>query len=177
MTNKYAVKIVGGPGTIGAICYKGFDFNGTWFDSKEDAEEFKRMLEYINKHTTYEIIEEGENMSNLEYAVQDSEHRHPHADMIIEWAKDTSKVVEWYNDEYPYLGWKVSEDPLWLDCRKYRFQPPKPERVFPTTSLTKEQLYDSYYSKTSAGFNTSLIDVANAVIKQYILDMEKADNK
>lgn len=60
MTNKYAVKIIGGTGDIGAICYKGFDFNGTWFDSKEDAEEFKGMLEYINKNAVYETIEEGE---------------------------------------------------------------------------------------------------------------------
>lgn len=60
MNNKYAAKIIGGTGAIGAICHKGFDFDGTWFDSKEDAEEFKGVLEYINKNAVYEIIEEGE---------------------------------------------------------------------------------------------------------------------
>ena len=29
MNNKYAVKIIGGTGAIGAICHKGVDFKGT----------------------------------------------------------------------------------------------------------------------------------------------------
>lgn len=37
MSNKYAAKITGGTGNIGATCYKGFDFKGTWFDSREEA--------------------------------------------------------------------------------------------------------------------------------------------
>lgn len=243
MTKKYAVKIVGGMGTIGAICHKGFDFNGTWFDSKKDAEEFKGMLEYINKNAVYEIIEEVENMSNLEYAVQvvtstdgsegvicvgddretefwtdscieaqqfkiekesvhgwqatykiisrekknvtepleqASEHRHPHADMIIEWAKDTSKVVEYWADEmslHPVSAWKVTDNPTWVKSLKYRFQPAKQERVFPTTSLTEDELVSIYFDAPVLSSKESYKYIANAAIKQYILDMEKANDK
>ena len=176
MTNKYAVKIIGGMGTIGAICYKGFDFNGTWFDSKEDAEEFKRMLEYSNKYTTYEIIEEGENMSNLEPVEQDSEHRHPHADMIIEWAKDTSKVVEFWDNGAGCWFECDDNNPHWHTEIRHRFQPAKPERVFPTTSLSDIELTQTY-SPLDVGSCKAYRAIADAAIKQYILDTEKADDK
>lgn len=54
-------------------------------------------------------------------------NRHPHADMIIEWANDTSKVVEFYAPCYPDEGWTVTEDPSWYKEYEYRF---KPEREF-----------------------------------------------
>ena len=51
--------------------------------------------------------------------------KHPHAEMIIEWANDTSKVVQILNDD------DDGSDGLWADVRKpswdvhseYRFKP------------------------------------------------------
>ena len=172
MNKKYAVKIIGGTGDIGAICYKGFDFNGTWFDNKEDAEEFKSMLEYVNKGSSYKVISR-EKESKIAPVEPVSEHRHPHADMIIEWAKDTSNVVECY-DGY---NWIVCDEPTWSANIQYRFQPAKPERVFPVTSLTEDELVSIYFDAPVLSSKESYKYIADAAIKQYILDTEKADDK
>lgn len=47
-----------------------------------------------------------------------------------------------------------------------------PERGFPKTSLTGDELYDIYSNSDASTFREELIDVANAAIKQYILDSE-----
>lgn len=50
-----------------------------------------------------------------------------------------------------------------------------PERVFPKTSLTEDELYDIYSNSEASTFREELRDVANAAIKQYILDQENKD--
>lgn len=175
MNKEYAVKLVGGMGDIGAICFKEFEFDGSWFDSKEDAEKFKRQLEWANKNTVYEIIKEGETMNQEESVEKANKHHHPHADMIIEWAKDTSKVVEYWDDGL--YCWVECNYPTWGVKVKYRFQPAKPERVFPTTSLTEDELESIYFDATVLSHKESCKYIANAAIKQYILDTEKSDDK
>lgn len=60
--------------------------------------------------------------------------------------------------------------PAWHEDWEYRIK----ERIFPVTSLSREQLYIIWHSlpdaaDMSAGFKA----IANAAIKQYILDKEK----
>ena len=51
--------------------------------------------------------------------------KHVHYDMIIEWAKDTSRVVEEETD----TGWQVINHPVWkADC-EYRFKPAEPKYI------------------------------------------------
>lgn len=47
-----------------------------------------------------------------------------------------------------------------------------PERVFPETSLTGDELSEIYCNSDTNIFREQLRDVANAAIKQYILDQE-----
>ena len=53
--------------------------------------------------------------------------KHVHHDMIVEWAKDTSRVVEVRGkgtDE-----WLISHDPVWRDYLLYRFKPAEPKYI------------------------------------------------
>lgn len=53
--------------------------------------------------------------------------KHVHHDMIVEWAKDTSRVVEVRGkgtDE-----WLISHDPVWKDYLLYRFKPAEPKYI------------------------------------------------
>lgn len=53
--------------------------------------------------------------------------KHVHHDMIVEWAKDTSRVVEVRGkgtDE-----WLISQDPVWRDYLLYRFKPAEPKYI------------------------------------------------
>lgn len=52
-------------------------------------------------------------------------NKHPHHDLIVEWAKDTSKVVQQYYQK-SHL-WVTDENPRWDIEAKYRF---KPQREF-----------------------------------------------
>ena len=53
--------------------------------------------------------------------------KHVHHDMIIEWAKDTSRVVEVRTKSGE--EWFISEAPEWRkDCR-YRFKPAEPKYI------------------------------------------------
>lgn len=56
---------------------------------------------------------------------------------------------------------------------QYRFKPTEQERAFPVTSLTDEQICEIYNNTDSENFVDALVAIANAAIKQYILDMEK----
>lgn len=46
--------------------------------------------------------------------------KHPHADMIIEWANDTSKVVQISSG---ISGWVDMPNPGWCPTNEYRFKP------------------------------------------------------
>ena len=52
--------------------------------------------------------------------------KHVHHDMIVEWVKDTSRVVETLD----YGHWVATSVPRWHTGSKYRFKPiPKPDVV------------------------------------------------
>ena len=113
----------------------------------------------------------------------DISKRHVHHDMIVEWAKEPSRVVQWRDNDG--CSWKdCSEDevhpyPVWDMDVQYRFKPTEPERVslsgvFPETSLTVDELLETY--EDTYTHREGLVAVANAAIKQYILDTEKSDD-
>ena len=58
--------------------------------------------------------------------------KHPHFDLIVEWAKDTSRVVQCRSHRTG--EWNDCNDvniPGWLPSYEYRFKPePKPDVVF-----------------------------------------------
>lgn len=102
--------------------------------------------------------------------VETAPEKHIHYDMIVEWAANPSRVIQFYDDEYYDCGWKdvTGQPPMWHTDKRYRF---KPERVFPTTSLTDDELLEVY----TEGYSTSVDsyrDIANAAIKRYILEQE-----
>lgn len=98
---------------------------------------------------------------------------HKHAEVIKAWA-DGSEIevrLEGGRDWEPCEG----NRPLWLDYNEYRVKP----REFPKSSLSagslckvwEEAQDDLVYSTYS--LSKSLAKVADAAIKQYILDLEK----
>ena len=52
--------------------------------------------------------------------------KHVHHDMIIEWAKDTSQVVQRY---YGGGVWLPEQYPQWYKNDKYRFKPAEPKYI------------------------------------------------
>ena len=106
--------------------------------------------------------------------VEDVSKRHVHHDMIVEWAKDPSRVVEYFDEDL--LKWvdcadSEQECPIWDKNTKYRFKPVEPERTFHVTSLTVDELLETY--EDTYTHREGLVAVANAAIKQYILDNQK----
>lgn len=95
---------------------------------------------------------------------------HVHYDMIVEWAKNPSRIVECKSSIDGQ--WFVTTDPSWYPENQYRFKPDEPERVFPETSLTNDEL-QSVFDKSNGDFVEAYRYIANAAIKQYILDQEK----
>lgn len=54
--------------------------------------------------------------------------KHPHHDLIIEWAKDTTRVVQVNPDPYTADDWVDAPVPSWNPNMGYRFKPvPKPD--------------------------------------------------
>lgn len=112
--------------------------------------------------------------------VEENKQRHIHYDMIVEWAKDPSRIVQFYDDEYYDCGWKdvVGQPPMWYTDKLYRFKPAEPERVslagvFPVTSFTDDELYTVVAQGDSLCTADDYRNVANAAIKCYILEQEK----
>lgn len=107
--------------------------------------------------------------------VEKEPQKHIHYDMIVEWAANPSRVVEYYG-KFTIVGeanWYdcPHNQPAWNPETRYRFKPKEPERVFPKTSLTDDELMEVY----SEGYSTSVEsyrDIANAAIKRYILEQE-----
>ena len=91
---------------------------------------------------------------------------HPHADKILEWAKNPKPKWQHRNkdggDWITCLG-----NPSWNEDLEYR---QLPDREFPVTSLLTNELW-LIYNKSPT--NDCIKDVANAAIRQYILDSEK----
>lgn len=85
-----------------------------------------------------------------------------HADIIKAWA-DGAEIECRHSD----TGWSSNDSPKWLDNYEYRIK----ERTFPETNLSTPYLFDVWFN--AKGMGGSLTAVANAAIKQYILDLEK----
>jgi hypothetical protein len=93
---------------------------------------------------------------------------HKHAEIIKAWADGS--VIEYYDgiDD----KWYDVPNPEWSLSQSYRV---KPERVFPVTSYSADELdaiYSTMYEDNTHAF--ALAHVANAAIYRYILDTEQA---
>lgn len=56
--------------------------------------------------------------------------KHPHHDLIVEWAKDTTQVVQVSDPRFADKCWIDASDPTWQEDLEYRFKPvPKPDKV------------------------------------------------
>jgi hypothetical protein len=75
-----------------------------------------------------------------------------------------AKVETKWSEE---IGWRDKPDGDWEEYCEYRVK----ERVFPVTSFTRKQLCDLW--QLNCTHSEGLERVANAAIKQYILDTEK----
>lgn len=73
--------------------------------------------------------------------------------------------IEFYSG--PLGQWIFEKSPMWYEDMDYRI---KPVREFPTTSLSYGELALAY--ERAATRSKALKDIANAAIKQYILDQE-----
>lgn len=103
---------------------------------------------------------------------EDVSKRHVHHDMIVEWAANPTRIVQYRTSvNYP---WTDCSDVTWNPNTEYRFKPTEPGRVFPKTSLGIKELVSHMISEHETVSIASLEAIANAAIKQYILDMEKA---
>lgn len=100
---------------------------------------------------------------------------HVHAELIKAWA-DGAEIEYLYKDQwYP----APSNSPTWSQGIQYRI---KPERVFPKSSLDNVQLYQSAFPFVSNASAATINDgvfsylrlVADAAVKQYILDTERS---
>lgn len=88
---------------------------------------------------------------------------HKHAELIKKWADGAHIQILGIDGE----TWIADTHPNWHLDNKYRT---KPERKFPKTSLTTQELNSIY--DTSHTIHQAMFNVANMAIKQYILDIE-----
>ena len=98
--------------------------------------------------------------------------RHIHHDMIVVWAANPSRIVEAKMKTANSTQWKVATDWNLSELFEYRFADTViPERVFPVTGISGSEL-EKIFINTSSKNRVDLKAVANAAIKQYILDTE-----
>lgn len=99
---------------------------------------------------------------------------HVHAEVIKAWADGA--IIECRLMRNADKSWKRIDHPSFQIDWEYRI---KPERVFPKTSLTPQQLYRYTFPEIVSPmsnldyYTTKFQTLANEVIKQYILDTEK----
>lgn len=95
---------------------------------------------------------------------------HKHAALIKAWADGAE--IEFYNKDSIHAVdriWISARHPSWDVNLEYRI---KPAREFPETKMSPTDLWKVYDSvHTTRG--DAILAVANAAIKQYILDTEK----
>ncbi len=89
---------------------------------------------------------------------------HIHEKVIIAWAGGANIEVR----NSVVTGWVDAPIPRWFTDFEYRV---KPERVWPVTSFTGEDL-EEIFDNFAGGMEESYIAVANAVICRYIEDTE-----
>lgn len=126
----------------------------TWFKSmlyeEQDTEQF------IKQHTK-ETMKESVKLVPRK-----------HAELIILWANGAEIEFESTRN-----GWlPTNGSPTWCSNTNYRVKP-IPKRVFPATSLSGAELYREW-AQMPGGALEGMVRVANKVIRQHILDSEKA---
>lgn len=89
---------------------------------------------------------------------------HKHAELIKIWA-DTGCEIE--VSFFPG-DWQICNTPLWSDSAAYRV---KQDRIFPKSTLHRQDLL-KIVQDTPWGFMDSYVAMADAAVKQYILDTE-----
>ena len=100
--------------------------------------------------------------------------KHIHYDMIVEWAANHSRVVQYWNTkDCAWYDAPHDNKPAWNPETRYRFKPEESARIFPTTSLTDNEL-TTLFDVTLGGVADALRAIANEAIKRYILEL---DNK
>ncbi len=106
--------------------------------------------------------------------VEATSERHIHYDMIVEWAANHSRVVQYWNTkDCAWYDAPHDNKPAWNPETRYRFKPEESARIFPTTSLTDNEL-TTLFDVTLGGVADALRAIANEAIKRYILEL---DNK
>lgn len=105
--------------------------------------------------------------------VEENKLHHVHYDLIMKWAANPSGVVVEYFDNVD-MCWKYIEKPTWVSSCQYRFKPEEPERVFPTTSLTKSEIFSIFTTNNGVkDLDAGLKAVADGAIMRYIRDEEE----
>ena len=111
---------------------------------------------------------------------EENKQRHVHYDLIVEWAANPSRIVEYLDITFidGEESWSVcaGQQPAWCPETRYRFKPDEAERTFPTTSLTDDEL-TTLFDVTLGGVVDALKAIANEAIKRYILEQENKESK
>jgi len=141
-------------------------YNCTWTFPDEQFSAFNESIEYFTDRypDDFELAEEK--------LAEPSPEKHIHHDMIVEWAANPSRVVQYLDVISGKEFWyDCPNQPAWNPETRYQFKPEEPERVFPTTSLTDDEL-QAVFDKSNGDFVEVYRDIANAAIKRYILEQE-----
>ncbi len=108
---------------------------------------------------------------------QDSNNKkHIHYDMIVQWVANPSRVVQYdvFNTVSGEEDWYdcPANSPTWNPLKRYRFKPEEPERVFPTTNMTDDDLIEVYCQADALCSADQYRAIANEAVKRYILEQE-----
>lgn len=93
---------------------------------------------------------------------------HVHRDLIIAWANGAE--IQYKPDSMSaWHDWEESYCPAFGENTEYRI---KPEREYPVTRFSKDELFNIFVNDGGSTCE-ALERVANAAIKQHILDTEQ----
>lgn len=93
------------------------------------------------------------------------------------WAKEIHAFADGYEIEFredENYQWTAIENPSWVDYVEYRI---KPERKYPKSSLSDDELTALYVEEAGATLADDVRRIANAAIRRYIDDTEGQDER
>lgn len=85
---------------------------------------------------------------------------HKHAEIIKAWADGVEIEIR-----YPGEQWFKSSNPTWDDKLEYRIKPVEPEKVYPRTRMTREELSDAWNLGPDESFIRTVESVVNAALR------------
>jgi hypothetical protein len=144
--------------TDGDHSYITYAVEGWYFESHRNMT--TDTAAFIDAHT--KAKKEENNMSN-------GKKQHKHAEVIVEHVL-TRCPLEWKWPHEDDSKWKPCPFPSWLDGCDYRV---KPGRVFPKSSLTRQDLL-CIVQETAGDFMDSYLAMADKAVQRYIEDCERA---